>query len=74
MNLIRKRTTEYLNVLRSKRKKLFAAWDIHKSNVNYGVCVETKEMHDQLIKWYDACLELREEAIMNPPSEIIKHL
>ena len=61
-------------VLRKERTRLFKAFDIYKSNVEYGVVPETQETHDLITNWYLACLELDYQAINNPPSEIIRYL
>ena len=63
-----------LSVLRNQRARLFKAFDIYKSNVEYGVVPETQETHDLITTWYLACLELDYQAINNPPSEIIRYL
>ena len=61
-------------VLRKQRAIIFKAFDIYKSNVEYGVIPETQETHDLITTWYLACLELDYQAINNPPSEIIRYL
>ena len=63
-----------LSVLRNQRARLFKAFDIYKSNVEYGVIPETQETHDLITSWYLSCLELDYQAINNPPSEIIRYL
>ena len=63
-----------LGVLRNQRAKLFKAFDIYKSNVEYGVIEETQETHDLITTWYLACLDLDYQAINNPPSEIVRYL
>lgn len=59
--------------LRSKRAKAFKAFDIYKSNVEYGIISETAETKAKIIKWYNACLNLEFEAINNVPSEIKRY-
>ena len=62
-----------LNFLRKKREHLFGGFDIYKTLVNYGILSETPEKKELIIEWYNACLSLDEEALKNPPSEIIKY-
>lgn len=59
---------EKLNILRVKREPLLKAFDIYKSNVNYGI--EADSNRTKILKWYKAILDLDEEAISNPPYEI----
>ena len=61
------------DVLRSKRAKAFKAFDIYKSNVEYGIISETAETKAKIIKWYNACLDLDYIAINNVPSEIKRY-
>ena len=72
--LLNKDTEEYRNFLRQKRKPLLQAFDIHKTNVSYGICVETTEQHEEIVNWYELILKLDETAIDNPPKEIARHL
>ena len=57
-------------MLRQKRARLFKAFDIYKENVNYGLIIETQETHNQLVQWYQGCLDLDANAINNCPNEI----
>ena len=59
--------------LRSKRARAFKAFDIYKSNVEYGIISETVETKAKIIKWYNACLDLDYIAINNVPSEIKRY-
>lgn len=63
-----------LDVLRTKRARLFKAFDIYKENVNYGLIQETQETHDKLANWYRKCLDLDFNAISNCPTELEKYL
>lgn len=74
MNLINKNTNEYKNLLRAKRKPLLEAFDIHKTNVNYGICPENEEQRALILEWYYKLLELDEEAINNVPEHIKRFL
>lgn len=72
--LLNKNTQEYHDYLRGKRKPLLQAFDIHKTNISYGVETETEEERQIIIDWYKLVLDLNEEAINNPPAHIKKHL
>lgn len=72
--LLNKNTEEYRNHLRKKREALLQAFDIHKTNVFYGICVETEEEHKLITAWYYDLLDLKESAIDNPPEHIRRHL
>lgn len=74
MSLIDKNTNEYKELLRTKRKPLLNAFDIHKTNVNYGICTETEEEKQVILEWYYKILELDEEAINNVPEHIKRFL
>jgi hypothetical protein len=72
--LLNKDTEEYRNHLRQKREPLLQAFDIHKTNVFYGICIETEEEHNEILKWYYDLLDLKETAINNVPQHIQRHL
>lgn len=61
-----------LEELRVLRTPLLQAFDIYKSNVNYGI--ETDANREKILKWYKAILDLDEKAISNPPSEIRRYM
>ena len=63
-----------LDVLRTKRARLFKAFDIYKSNVEYGVIDETQETREKIVSWYKKCLDLDYNAINNCPTELEKYL
>ena len=65
---------KHQNELRQVRANLFKAFDIYKSNVEYGVLTETEQKHNEIVEWYSKCLELDENAIENYPSELEKYL
>ncbi len=69
-NLIEK-NKNHIDILRAKRSKAFAAFDIYKDNVNYGLIEETEEEHSIIVSWYFQCLDLKPSAINNVP-EVIK--
>ena len=72
--LLNKDTEEYRNHLRQKRKPLLQAFDIHKTNVFYGICIETEQERKEILDWYYRLLDLDETAIDNPPEHIRRHL
>lgn len=72
-NLIEK-NKNHIDILRAKRAKAFAAFDIYKDNVNYGLIEETEEEHRMIVTWYMGCLDLIPEYINNIPSVIKKYL
>ena len=62
--------------LRQLREKLLKAWDIHKSNVSYGIDVHTYEQKEICIRWYKALCDLEEWAVedANIPECVKKYL
>lgn len=63
--------------LRSQRTPLLKAFDIYKSNVNYGIIEETEERKKIIIEWYKKILDLDEKSITDKesiPSEILLYL
>ena len=61
-----------LEELRQLRTPLLQAFDIYKSNVNYGI--EADANREKILKWYKAILDLDEKAINNPPIEIRRYM
>lgn len=61
-------------MLRHKRKKLFKAFDIYKTNVSYKLITETKDKHSEIVEWYQKALDLDAEAINNYPEELNQYL
>ena len=61
-------------MLRQKRRKLFKAFDIYKTNVSYKLIGETKDRHGEIVEWYQKALDLNEEAINNYPEELNQYL
>ena len=59
---------------RIKRTKLLKAFDIHKTNVSYGICTETEQEHTNIVNWHKDLLDLKNNAFLNIPSAIAKHL
>lgn len=62
----------YRQYLRSHRDSLFAAFDIYKTNVFYGI--ENDSDRQLIIEWYQRVLDLDEDAINNPPQKIARYL
>lgn len=60
--------------LREKRAKLLDAWDIAKGNILIKVDIVTDEQMQELIAWYKKVLDLDEQAIENPPQEIVRYV
>lgn len=63
---------QQIEELRTRREPLLQAFDVYKSNVNYGI--ETDFNRENILKWYKAILDLNEEAISNPPEEIRRYM
>ena len=61
-------------VLRQKREILFKAFDIYKSNIEYGLITETDEAHQRIASWYLLALDLDYNAITNYPPELDRYL
>lgn len=71
--------TEYLKKqkleeLRAKREPLLNAFDKYKSNVNYGIEIESETDRINIIDWYKLLLELNEYAFKNVPERIKYYL
>ena len=69
--------TEYVEAmrieeLRQLRTPLLQAFDIYKSNVNYGI--EADDNRVKILKWYKTILDLDKKAISNPPDEIRRYM
>lgn len=62
------------DALRTMREPLLAAFDIYKSNVQYGIQTETDEEHYAVVKWYDALLDLDPKALRNVPYGVEKYV
>ena len=62
------------NGIRQLRTPLLEAFDIYKSNINYGVEIETDEERKEIIVWYQNLLNLNIEAIINVPSKIQRYV
>lgn len=72
--LNRATTDDQLSAKRYLRERLLAAWDIHKSNVAYGVEMETEAEHSVCVKWYTALKNLEDWAFKEIPEGVKKHV
>lgn len=61
-----------LTLIRDARKDLLSAFDKYKTNVHYGIVVESPLEHSTILDWYQSLLDLKDEAFINVP-EVIKY-
>lgn len=65
---------EYYLVLsnfRSFREKQFAAFDIYKSNVEYGIISESSAVHNQIVSWYQTMLAFPETITLDNYNKVV---
>lgn len=74
MSNIRERAKECPELLRTKRKRLFKAFDIFKGNTYLGIDNVSEERKTEIIAWYHKALDLDANAIDNYPQELEKYL
>lgn len=67
-------TAADLPIKRNLRQPLLNAFDIYKSNVYYGVIVESAAEHTAILEWYKSLLDLDRAALENPPAAIKKYI
>ena len=60
--------------IRQLREPLLKAFDIYKSNVNYGVEVETELERIEIMAWYQNLLDKQESALVYVPLKIQRYL
>ena len=60
--------------LRTLRAPLLAAFDIYKSNVQYGILAESEEEHAAVLAWYQALLNLEAWAVTDPPAAVARYV
>lgn len=60
--------------IRQLRKPLLEAFDIYKSNINYGVEVETEFEKAEIMAWYQDLLDKKESALLVVPPKIQRYL
>jgi hypothetical protein len=65
---------ELQNELRAQREPILKAFDIYKTNVQYGIDTETAEEHLIIIMWYQDLLDLKESAFINIPDKIKRYM
>lgn len=61
---------------REIRDKLLKAFDVYKSNVEYGIETETENEHKAIIEWYNTMLKLPldEDTYKKSPEKIKRYL
>lgn len=59
---------------RQLREPILSAFDIYKTNVHYGIILESQEEHSQIIDWYNALCDLDLSALQNIPENVKKYI
>lgn len=67
-------TQEINSIIRQLRKPLLEAFDIYKTNVAYGIEVETDEEKEHILAWYNNLLDKNVDALRNIPNKILRYL
>ena len=67
-------TPSETDIKRKLRSPLLKAFDVYKTNVQYGIIEETQEEHEAIIAWYHDLLDLDQTAIDNPPAKVRSYL
>lgn len=67
-------TQEINSIIRQLRKPLLEAFDIYKTNIAYGIEVETDEEKEHILAWYNNLLDKNVEALRNIPNKILRYL
>lgn len=65
---------EKANAIRQLREPLLKAFDIYKSNVYYGIILETQEQHAEVLYWYRDLCDLKESALYNVPYDVLQYV
>lgn len=60
--------------IRQLRKPLLKAFDVYKSNVNYGVETETTEERTVIMAWYKKLLDKDKAALVNIPAKVKRYI
>lgn len=60
--------------IRQLRQPLLEAFDVYKSNINYGVETETAKERAEIVAWYNKLLDKDETALENIPEKIKRYL
>lgn len=71
---ILKDTSAKNEAIRQLREPLLSAFDIYKTNVQYGIEYETELEHQQIVSWYRGLLDLSLDCIENVPYQVKKYL
>lgn len=72
-NYLKRISDDKLESLRTKREGLLTAFDKYKSNILIGIEKDIA-MSEEVLNWYQAILDLNEDAINNPPERIKYYL
>lgn len=67
-------TQEINSIIRQLRKPLLEAFDIYKTNIAYGIEVETDEEKEHILAWYNNLLDKNVDALRNIPNRILRYL
>lgn len=67
-------TQEINSIIRQLRKPLLEAFDIYKTNIAYGIEVETDEEKEHILAWYNNLLDKNVDALRNIPNKILRYL
>ena len=67
-------TQEISSIIRQLRKPLLEAFDIYKTNIAYGIEVETDEEKEHILAWYNNLLDKNVDALRNIPNKILRYL
>ena len=67
-------TKEINSIIRQLRKPLLEAFDIYKTNIAYGIEVETDEEKEHILAWYNNLLDKNVDALRNIPNKILRYL
>ena len=73
MNMIAGTPAE-LEVKRRLRAPLLKAFDVYKTNVQYGIIEETEAEHSAIIAWYHDLLDLEDGALAEAPQAVVRYL
>lgn len=65
---------ERLNLFRTVRKDLLKAFDIYKSNLSFGIEIQSELEITEVKNWYKKLLDLESEAFFTVPCQVKKYL
>ena len=72
--IVEKTPENFEQFVHYRREVLLRAFDKYKSNVQYGVEIESEEQHAVIVQWYRDMLDLKLEAFSNIPSRVKYYL